>query len=355
MLLRTIISISVFISVLLISRTLHAEEPVGIILPLTGAGGFLGQACLNGITLAREELGEKLRGKVNFVIEDDQNSPVTTVSALRSIQQKTKAQIFLTLASNTSKAVNQLAEREGFILFAVATDPEVARGKKNVFRYWVSAATEVRKLLEALKRRNIFRIAAFTAQQDALLSLRNTLRDLAPEYGVQILGDEEFPTQVQDFRSGLVKLRKTANLQGVFNNLYVGQSGIFARQARDLGLSLPLFAVELYEDQSVLDAAQGALEGQFYINASDGTSEFVKRFRGRFPESTLFSAANCYDFISFLSAAPGLSADAFRKFLYELRDYPGMVGRVSSMGDQSFTLPAVEKVVRGGEFETVVD
>ena len=173
----------------------QAAPAVGVILPLTGGAGTYGQACLNGITLAREELGGKL--KARLVIEDDQNSPAKTVSALRSIQQKHQAKIFLTWASNTSKAVNQLAERENFILFAVATDPAVAAGRKNVFRYWVSAETEVRQLLISLQKRAIKRVAVLTSQQDGLLSIRNSFRQLAPAAGIEILYDEEFsPTSM---------------------------------------------------------------------------------------------------------------------------------------------------------------
>lgn len=40
---------------------------------------------------------------------------------------------------------------------------------------------------------------------------------------------------------------------------------------------------------------------------------------------------------------------------FELTDFPGMVGRVSSTRDQSFNLPAVQKVVKGRDFETLAE
>ncbi len=339
---------------LLFSTSAIAADPtVGIVIPLTGGASSYGKACLNGIALAREDLATMLAGKVSFTIEDDQNAPANTVSALRSIQQRTKAKIFLTWASNTSKAVNQIAERENFLQFAVATDPAVAQGKRNVFRYWVSAETEVKKLLAGLKQRRIDKIAIVTAQQDGLLSVKKALLQLAPSAGIQVLYDEEFPTDQRDFRTHLTKIRGLPGLDGVFNNLYVGQSGLFARQARDLGLHHPLFAVELYEDQAVLDAANGALDGQFYINASDGTTEFVTRYRKRFPGDTLTSAANCYDFVSLLAHSPEVTVDGFRKYLFELTEFPGMVGTVSSNRDQSFDLPAVLKIIKGRDFVTL--
>lgn len=143
-----------------------AETSVGVIVPLTGEAGSYGKACVNGITLAQEDFATKLEGNVKFYTEDDQNTPSKTLSAFRNIQQRAGAKIILTWASNTSKVIAPIADRENFISFAVASDPEISKGKKNVFQYWVTPEEEARALLKELHRRNIKKVAIISAIQE---------------------------------------------------------------------------------------------------------------------------------------------------------------------------------------------
>lgn len=175
--------------------------------------------------------------------------------------------------------------------------------------------------------------------------------ELAPSEGVEILFDEEVDTNMKDFKSIIAKISKLQGLQGVFNNLYVGQVGIFARQSRELGVKVPQFDIELFEDTNEVKLSGGALEGQFYVNAPSGAADFAKRYKERFPSDSPFAAANCYDFIGLIASAPNLSQENFREYLFNLKDYQGAVGEVSSTGDQRFSLPAVVKEIRNGKFE----
>lgn len=341
------------ITIFAFSSIASAETKIGVILPLTGGAAEYGIACNNGITLAQEDFKEKIGGRFSVVFENDQNSPALTVSSLRKLRAFDKSEFFLTFASNTSNSVNSLADKEGFILFALATDPNVVKNKKNVFSYWVTPEEEVKTLIAELNRRNIKRIALFSTQQDGILSIKNTLQGLAATAGIEIVFDEEFSPDNRDFRTSLGKLTKIKNLDGIFNNLYVDQVGLFAKQAHELGFKLPIFDIELYESAAVVESSQGALEGQFYINAPIGEKKFAERYRARFPSNSPSTAANCYDFIGLLATSPELTVDGFRKYLETLKDYPGAVGKSSASGDHRFTLPAVVKEIRGKEFVTL--
>ena len=340
----------VLLSPIFIASVTFAEVTAGVIIPLSGPGATYGIGCRNGVLLALEELKDKINGRFKIVFEDDQNSPTRTISSLRKLNAVSKTEFVLTFASNTSNALSPLADRENFIHFALATDPLVVKGKKNAFNYWVTPSEEAKTLVAELKRRNIKRIAVYTAQQDGTLAMGSEFLKVSKESGLEVVTNQEVPPDSRDFRSLLAKLALIKNLDGIFNNLYIEQGGIFARQARDRGFTIPIFNIELYEDPALVESAQGALEGQFYINAPTGEKNFSKRYFAKFPKDNLFTASNCYDFVGLLASSPELTVDGFRKYLENLKDYPGASGKSSATGDHRFTLPAVVKEIRGKEF-----
>ena len=191
-----------FIFLILTTSSLaKAEVKVGVILPLSGGAAEYGVACKNGIEMGLEEFKDKIAGKFSIVYEDDQNAPAQTVTSLRKLRSANNSEFILTFASNTSNAINSLADKEGFLLFALATDPNVVKNKANVFSYWVTPEEEVKTLLKELARRNINRIAVFTTQHDGTLAIKKTLQTLAPASGVQIIFDEEIAPDEREFRT----------------------------------------------------------------------------------------------------------------------------------------------------------
>jgi branched-chain amino acid transport system substrate-binding protein len=337
-------------SLVFFSTIVKAEVSVGLILPLSGGAAIYGNACRNGVTLGFEDFKEKINGRFKVDYEDDQNSAAQTVTALRKLRASKKSEFIVSFTSNTSNAINSLADRENFILFALATDPAVVNGKKNVFSYWVTPETETKALIAELNFRKMKKIAVFTAQQTGALAVRDSFLKEAPKYGIEIVAQEEISPEEKDFPSLLAKLTRIKEIDGIFNNLYLDQAGLFAKQLKDRGINAPTFDIEMYENDAVVKNAQGALEGQFFINAPVGEKEFIAKYKSRFPKDSLVGAANCYDFIGLLSSSPELSVSGFRTYLENLKDYPGAAGKSSATGDHRFSLPAIVKEIRGKEF-----
>ena len=325
----------------LFSSIAKAEtKSVGVILPLSGGGASYGVACKNGIELGLKDFKDKIGDKFKVIFEDDQNTSSQTLSALRKLRNSNRSDIFLTFSSSTSNAISPLADKENFLLFALATDPNVVKERKNAFNYWVTPDEEVKLLIAELLKRNIKHIAIFTTQHEGTFAFKKTLEEYLVNTGIEVIFEDEFSPNDRDFRTSLTKLSKVKNLGGIFNNLYIDQVGLLPKQARDLGIKVPVFSWELYENAAVIEAAQGALEGQFFVTAPVGIKEFEIRYKEMFPQESVITAANCYDYVGLLAAAPDISVAGFRSYLETLKDYPGAVGKSSATGDHRFTLPA---------------
>ncbi|MCB0358500.1 MAG: ABC transporter substrate-binding protein [Bdellovibrionales bacterium] len=326
---------------------------IGAILALSGDGMEVGAACRNGIEMALDELPPELRSKLRVVYEDDQMQPMNTVSAFRKLQATGELDAAIGFASNTSKAIAPLAESARIPLIAIASDPEIAAGRSYAFNLWVTPAEESRVLLEEMKRRGIRRIARVVSIQNGILAMRDAFDRLNEKKDVDVVLDEEFSLEDRDFRSFLLRVRNTKGLDAIHTNLYFGQIGIFARQARELGITLPLVNIETFEDSNEVKTSRGALVGQWYVQADDPAGEFFSRYRQRFPQASSYSAGNCHDAVKLVASAleKGVDRGKINDYLRSVSNFSGAMGVYSATGDNRFSLPATVKVVTKDGFE----
>lgn len=343
------------VPLLLTAATALAQEPftIGAILPLSGEGASLGTACQNGIELARTELPKEEASKLKVIYEDDVNLPRNTIAAFRKLHSLNHPGAFISLFSEPSKAVAPLADEIQIPLFTIASDPNVVRNRKFVVNMWPSGADEGALLFREATRRGYRRIACIGSPQDGLIEFRRGFNE-ANHGSIEVVLDEEYPLAARDFRTYLTKVRAAKDIDAVFVNLYFGQLGLFARQAREMGVQLPLMNVETFEDKNEVALSNGALVGQWYVTADDAAPEFLAAYRSKFPGASLYTAANCHDIIL-------LAADALRKgikkpeemnsYLHSVRDFKGALGTFSATGGNSFSLATAVKVITKDGFQ----
>ena len=165
---------------------------------------------------------------------------------------------------------------------------------------------------------------------------------------VEVTYSEDVPSEEKDFKSLITKLKtKEKEIDAVLVSLFPGQLGVFAKQLRESGITKPLFGTETMEDANEVKISHGALVGGWYVNAGDGSGDFLKTYRDRFPGVSSFSSANGYDAVLLFAAAAtkGVRGDGLAEFLSSIKDFSGALGRYSSTGDHRFSLPAQIKVV----------
>lgn len=320
---------------------------VGFILPLSGGGSSFGYACKNGATLALSESGEEVKKALDVRFEDDANLAKNTVTVFNRWTTNPKLGVIVTSTSGTSKAVSPLADQRRVPLLALASDPAVVAGRNYVVSFWVSPEEEVKLLVKEAKRRGLSRVAVVSGIQDGLLAIKREFQRLrGPE--IEVVLDEEYPPEEKDFRPFVTKLEKINDLDAIFVNLYFGQTGIFAKQVRELGVKLPFLNVESFEDPAQVELSNGALEGAWYVQSDDGSDDFVDKYLKAFPGGSLMSAANCYDIVKILMHAfdSGVKSSQLNHYFHNLKNFTGAMGTYSATDDNRFTLPAVIKVVQ---------
>ena len=333
-----------------------ADSPklkIGVTLPLTGDAAGLGKTLYNGIMLAFESLPREEQERITLLFEDDGLSPSRTVSAFNKLVKIDRVDTVVAACSNTAKAVAPLADRERIPLIALATDAGVSRGREYVVNLYATDEEEARAAAAEALRRGYKRIARAATIQDFALATRHSF-DFFAAGRIEAVVDAEFLQSEKDFRSFIARVVQRQNeLDALALHLMPGQLGIFAKQARSMGVTLPFFGFEMLEDYAEVKAAEGALVGAWYVNAQDPTDEYTRRYSERFPGESQMGFACGHDALMMIveatrsgGAAEGASVrEKIRSFIHTVKDFSGAYGTYSATGANQFTIKAVVKEV----------
>jgi branched-chain amino acid transport system substrate-binding protein len=117
---------------------------IGALLPLTGDGSDEGLRALNGLQLAKEEInasGGILGKKIDVIVLNDRGWGTAgydeeyVVKQYNRLKEKEVVAIIGSSYSGATLAIAKASEKDGLpIISPTATNPDVTRGRRNVFR-----------------------------------------------------------------------------------------------------------------------------------------------------------------------------------------------------------------------------
>jgi branched-chain amino acid transport system substrate-binding protein len=157
---------------------------------------------------------------------------------------------------------------------------------------------------------------------------------------------------------------KVINPDVLYVSGYYADSAILIRQARDIGLQVPILGNSSVEDQKFIDVAGNAAEGLVYplatgydVTAKDSrTRQFVESFQRKFSEQPGWVEAQAYDAIGVLCQASkivteGPTGEKLKKALDNLGTFQGITGEIRF--DQNGDVvgkPVRLRVIRSAKF-----
>jgi branched-chain amino acid transport system substrate-binding protein len=320
----------------------NSSFKIGVILPLSGQSANFGAISQRGIQLALEQLPAQDKGRVSVIIEDDGLINSRSVSAAHKLIDIDKVDALVTWSSSTALAVVGLAESHKLPHISIASDPEVARGKRYSFTYWALAEDEAKELYDYLTSAGIKRIAIVSVVHNGALAIRDQFVKLAHEDSkIEIVTDDEVVSGILDFRSMLRRIKSKGQIDGFIPVFFPGQLAPIVKQLREVGMTAPLFGFETFEDTGEIKAAGGLFTGAIYSTGADPQPQFTEAYLKRFPGESHYTASQTYDAIQLLAKGSrgAKDGDHVAQFLRSLKNYETASGRVSATGDNRFKLP----------------
>lgn len=335
---------------------------IGFISALTGDAASLGQADKTTVEMFFEENPMIAGKKVQVIYEDGQCNGQKGASAAEKLVNVDKVQVILGAGcSGETLAAAPIVERAKVLLFSsTSTSPEVTKAGDYVFRNAPSDDKSAVVLTDILSKK-FKKAALITQNNDYSQAYRKQLQDQLPKAGVELVIDEAFNTGTTDFKSLLQKVKNSEaevliNLPGE-----TSPAGFISKQARELGIDLPVYSGDVISGTEFFDIAKDAAEGAIIVIATADTtrpdvSAFSEKLKTRLGDEVAFEAYMMlsWDRLNILKKAietVGYDATAIKDYLYAMDTYKGLGGdtKFDANGDASI-LPNV-MIARDGKFE----
>ena len=268
---------------------------IGFVVPLSGPTADFGFAIQSCVDLARRDRPE-LFTNVRFLFEDVAADPKTAISAFRKLVDAEKVDITVVWGVTFCKAISPLAETLKTPMIGLCLDQGIAIGRHYVIRF-ANTLDEIMGFQAGwLSDRGLKKIGILQAEHPYLEELTQAFKRNLRQGQTFELIDRILNTDM-DQRSQILKIiRRKGDFDAIGALLAPGQVSTFHRQARTLGLSLPIFGSNFSESSTEIAASNGAMNNLVFSSIAVKES-FVKRYQGRFNrENALGFGAAAYEF-----------------------------------------------------------
>jgi len=331
---------------------------VGVYVDLTGPTSSFGQSTKNGIQLAVDEINQAggVNGrKIALIIEDDQGRTEQAKTVVEKLikQDKVVAVLGEVASSNTLAAAPVAQEAKIPMITPSSTNPKVTQVGDYIFRVC---------FLDDFQGSSIAKFAANDLNGKTAAILGDVNSDYSKglteffekeftKLGGRVLAKEAYTQTDPDFKAQLTKIRNL-NPDVLYVPGYYGQVGIIARQARELGMNMPLLGGDGWDSPELWSLGGESLKNSYITNhysADDPNpviQNFVRTYKAKFnnvaPDSL---AALAYDSAKVLAdaikRAGGTDNAKLRDAINATKDFAGVTGTISINAERNAVKPAV--------------
>jgi branched-chain amino acid transport system substrate-binding protein len=332
---------------------------------MTGTTAAFGTSTDHGVQLAIDEInaaGGVLGKKIKVYLEDDQSKPEEVPAVVSKLIEQNKVVALLgEVASSRSLAAAPLAQRAKIPMISPSsTNPEVTKKGDYIFRMCYlddfQGAAMARFAFNSLGKKKGAILQ--DVKNDYSVGLAKFFSDEFTKLGGTIVGNERYEEGNTDFRAQLTKIKSTQP-EFIFVPGYYSEAAKIAKQARDLGITVPFIGGDGWESAKLFEIGGKSVDGSFYGNhyfAGDPSPEvanFVQKFKERYGEQPDSMAALGYDAAKLLAdsikRAGTTDGDALRKTLAETSGWQGVTGTMSFDENRNPVKPIVILEIKDGQ------
>jgi branched-chain amino acid transport system substrate-binding protein len=239
---------------------------------LTGVTATFGKSTQRGIEMALEEANQAggIEGiPIRIVVEDDQSKPEEAATAVKKLINQDKVIMLLgeVASSRTLAGAPICQEAKVPIITPSSTNPKVTQIGDYVFR--VCFIDPFQGEVMAKFARNTLKVSKAAIlkdiKNDYSVGLAQFFSETFTNLGGQIIAEESYAEGDIEFRAQLTSL-KAKNPEVIFIPGYYTEIGLIARQARDLGINVPLIGGDGWDSPRLVEIGGKALENSYYSN-----------------------------------------------------------------------------------------
>ncbi|ERL04305.1 ABC transporter substrate-binding protein [Mitsuokella sp. oral taxon 131] len=344
------------------------EIKVGANFEMTGNVANYGSATLDGLKLAIDEVNEAggVDGKkITLVTADNKSEASEAVNAATKLISDDKVSVIVgpAVTANVIAESQVATDNKVPVIAPDGTSPDVTvengKTKPFIFRSCFidpQQGTVMAKFAsENLKAKTA--VIYVDNSTDYSKSLGKVFKEKFEAAGGKVVMEEAFLAKDQDFKATLTKL-KTANADILFVPAYYEEVGKIVKQARELGMTMPILGTDGWDDPKVADiAGADALNNTFfsthYSDKDEEVKGFVDAFHQKYGHAPNVFAALGYDagkmLIDAIRRAGSADPEKIRQAIEDTKDLKVGTGTITMDKNHNPIKQAVILENKGGD------
>lgn len=356
-----------------LSAAVAAQDTIriGEYASLTGKEASLGQSSHQGTVLAIETLnaaGGVLGKQLELISEDTQSKAGESGTAVRKLISRDKVVAILgEVASSRSLEAAPVCQNARVPMVSPAsTNPKVTEIGNYIFRVCFidpfQGPVMARFARETLHAKRMGLMVSSSSAYS--VGLAKYFKEAFIADGGTIAAEQKYQEGDKDFKAQLTAIR-AAGVDAIFNPGYYNEGALMVKQARDLGIEVPMFGADSWEAEALMDLGGRAVEGTYLCShyspqdPSPRVQEFVAAYRQRWGSSFApdSNASLGYDsvlvLVDAIRRAGSTDRAKIRDALAATRDFPAVTGNITIDERRNASKKAVIITVKDGRFQFV--
>jgi len=310
--------------------------------------------------MAVEEINAEGKVKIRVIYEDDAGEAKNAVSAAQKLITVDKVPLIIgEAASGLSLAIAPIANENKVVLFSpISSAAELTeKGGDYFFRVCPSDAFQARVLAQWLHDQKIARVSLIFVNNNWGVSLKDEFVNHYTKGGGSILTIESLKENDRDFRTQLSKMLRVKP-QALVGFTYGKEGGLFLKQARQLGVKVPIFGGDVWGSPELLESAGKASEGVYFTFPASPKGEkfeaFSSKYRAKYAKEPDVYSAYAYDLTYIVANALKSGArtgEQIRQFLANMLAFEGVTGTTKFDENGDVITKGFDRlVIKGGKY-----
>ena len=340
---------------------------IGVFEPMTGANAAGGEMTVEGIELANEKIGEVLGKKVELVILDNKSDKVEAANAASRLIEKDKVVAIIgSYGSSLSMAAGDIVKNAKVPAVGCSpTNPLVTLNNDYYFRVCFIDPFQGSVMANYAFNQLGAKKAAIIqdVQNDYSVGLSKYFVDAFTAMtgdAASIVATTSYNAGDQDFSAQLTNV-KSLNPDVIFAPGNYGESALLIKQARDLGITVPILGGDTWEAPEFISIGGEAVEGAVYSThftaespVTEVSKTFLADYKAKYNKDANAFAALGYDaymvIIDAITRANSADSVAIRDAIAATEGFVGATGNITLDENGDAVKSAVINKVEGGKF-----
>jgi len=329
--------------------------------PQSGDIATLGEMARDAAILAVDEINKRggIDGRqLKLVVEDSQCKPTGGTNAVNKLINIDKAVAIVGgLCSAETAPAAPIAQEAGVpMVVYCASAPGITKVGDRIFRVYPSDTFQSQFAADytfnTLKKKNA---AMLYVKNDWGQGMHDGFVEKFKELGGAVVFDESFLQENRDFRTQLTKIKAAKPELLVFYS-YTEAAIPGLKQAKELGIKVPILGGDAFDDPKIGEEAKGAAEGVMYtVTQLNIPDDFKVKFQAATGREAKICGPHAYDAVRILAGViekVGTDRKMVRDELAKTKDYEGVSGKITFNEDGDIMDTAYEvKVFKDGKAE----